>query len=193
MAETVERVDKMFGQANIEFTHIKTGNKLNFNGQQYLQAEGGEYTLTPSYYDEKWADSGENTVEKWLTGQEGGLKVVIGQYSPKLMQLALNAVQTITDTTSGSVVGFTDAPMGMKASDNAYKVRVHPRILPDSDKSQDITFYRVIADSEFTRAFANEINNIEINFNMIPRENADFSKGGNYYYTGPTDPNAVTP
>ncbi|MEK4754794.1 hypothetical protein MKX72_20035 [Priestia sp. FSL R5-0597] len=193
MAEATERVDKMFGQANIKFTHIKSGKVLNFNGKEYLQAEGGEYTLTPSYYDEQWADSAENVVEKWLTGQEGAVKVVIGQYSPSLMQMALNAVQTITDTTSGDVVGFTDAPIGSKASDNAYKVEVHPRILPESDKSQDITFYRVIADSEFTRAFANEINQIEINFSMIPREGADFSKGGNYYFTGPQDPNAVTP
>jgi len=186
-------IAKMFGLANFKLTHIKSNKVLNFDGAEYLQAEGGEISFTPSYYDETWADSGENVVEKYVTGQEGTVQLVVGQYSPDLMQLAMNAVKAITDTTTGDVVGLTDAPIGTKASDNAYKAEIHPRVLPAEDKSQDITIYRVIADSEFNRAFVNEINQVTIQLSMIPREGADFSKASNYFYTGPTDPNAVTP
>jgi len=83
-----------------------------------------------------------------------------------------------------------DAKIGTRLSKKAKKVTIHPRIMGD-DKSLDITIYKVVSNGDFTRGFGNEQGNIPVSMSMMPRDGMDASKPGNFFYVGPTDPNAV--
>lgn len=181
----------VFGPADIIVG--EGADALKFDGKDYLQVEGGEITLTPSFADENFIDFGESPYDRRVTGYEGQLTFSIGQESAKLLKLALAASQSITDTTSGEVVGVTDAAIGASMRAKAQKVTIHPRGLPASDKSRDITIYKMASTGDFSRAYGIEQGTIQIQLDMFPRDNFDASKGANFFYTGPVDPNAVTP
>ena len=178
-----------FGPATI--TVGEGEDALKFDGKEYLQVEGGELTLTPSFTDETYVDFGETVVNRYLTGWEGTLTFAAGQENMKIFKLALSATKPITDTTSSEEVGFTDAKIGTALSDYARKVVIHPRSKPDNDKSSDITIYQMVASGDFTKTYTNEQGSLSIELSMIPRQGFDASKDGNFFYFGPVDPNAV--
>ncbi|MYL44587.1 hypothetical protein GLV94_02930 [Virgibacillus halodenitrificans] len=177
----------VFGLADIT---IGDGvDALTFNGTDYLQAEGGELSLTPQFQDITVEDFGEVPIEKRLSGWEGQLKVVAAEEDAKILELALGATEDITDSVSSEVVGSMDAKIGTKLK--GQKVVIHPRSLPASDKSRDITIYQMASTEGLTRSYANEQGNVEITLTLLPRQGFDASKPGNFFYRGGTDPNAA--
>lgn len=177
-----------FGLADI--TVGEGAEAITFDGSEYFQAEGGELTLTPVFQDITIADTGESVFDKILTGFNGSLTFVAAQATIKTIQSALSAVDTITDTVSGEVKGLMDAKIGTSLRSKAKKVVIHPRIM-GSDKSMDITIYKMAADGDFTRSYANEQGNLSVTMSVFPRDGMDVSKPGNFFYIGATDPNAA--
>lgn len=180
-----------FGPADIIIGEGADAIKLD--GKDYLQVEGGEVTLTPSFADENFIDLGESRYDARVTGYEGQVTFTLGQESAKILQLALAASQAITDTTSGEIVGITDAAIGTSMRAKAKRVTIHPRSLPADDKSHDIVIYKMASTGDFSRAYGIEQGTIAVQLDMFPRDNMDAAKGANFFYTGPQDPNAVTP
>lgn len=178
-----------FGPADI--TVGEGTDVLSFNGKDYLQVEGGEVTITPSFADENFIDFGDSAYDQYVTGYEGTVTFTIGQESAKLLELALAASQRITDTTTTNVVGITDAAIGKSMRAAAKKVVIHPRSLPASDKSKDIVLYKMASTGDFSRAYGIEQGTIGVELRMYPRDNMDAAKGSNFFYTGPKDPNAT--
>ena len=160
---------------------------IKFDGKDYLQAEGGEVSITPQFEDITVEDFGEVPIEKRLTGWEGELTVVAAQEDADILELALGATEKVEGETGGSM----DARIGTKLKGR--KVVIHPRMLPAEDKSQDITIYNMASTEGLTRSYANEQGNVSLTLSMMPRENFDASKPGNFYYRGAVDPNAETP
>lgn len=177
-----------FGLADI--TIGEGAEILKFDGLDHFQAEGGELTLTPIFQDITVADTGEAIFDKILTGFNGSFTFVAAQATVKTLQVALNASETITDTTTSTVVGLTDAKIGTSLRSKAKKVTIHPRVM-GADKSLDIVIYKMASDGDFTRSYANEQGNVSITMSMLPRDGMDVSKPGNFFYIGPKDPNAV--
>jgi hypothetical protein len=104
----------------------------------------------------------------------------------------MNYAETITDTAQpANVVGLMDGKIGSSMRAKAKKVTIHPRQLPASDKSMDITIYKAASIGGFTKSFANSQGNRTIELSMFPRDGFDANKPGNFYYVGPIDPNAV--
>ncbi len=163
---------------------------IKFDGLSYFQADGGELVLTPVYQDILIADFGESVYDKILTGYNGTLTFVAAQEDLKVIQLALAASEAITDTSTNTQVGLMDAKIGTSLRSKAKKVNIHPRIM-GTDKSLDINLYKMAADGDFTRAFANTQGNVPISMSLLPRNGMDVSKPGNFYYIGATDPNAA--
>lgn len=176
----------IFGVADIEIGEGE--NQIKFDGKDYLQAEGGSLNLTPQYTEFTFADFGETVVERRLSGWEGELTIVAGQEDADILELALASTEDITDTGGGDVVGAMDAAIGTKLKGR--KVRIHPRILPDSVKDMDYNLYNMASIGGFEREYNAEQGNISITLTMMPRDNFNASEPGNFFYRGGTDPNA---
>ena len=179
-----------FGLADISVT-TAAGETIKFDGKENMQVEGGEITLTPQFTDIQFADFGDSVYDKYITAYEGSVTFSAGQESIKVLQAAMSYLDTITDTaTPANVVGVMDAKIGTSMRARAGKVNIHPRIM-GTDKSYDITIYKMAAIGEFTRSYKNEQGNIPIEYTMFPRDGFDVSKPGNFFYIGGKDPNAA--
>src|SRR5699024_5433792 len=161
-------------------------DQVKFDGKEYLQAEGGSLSLTPQYEDITFEDFGETPVEKRLSGWEGEVTIVAGQEDAKILELALASTVSV-DNSGGGEKGVTDAPLGTAVK--GHKVRIHPRVLPDSVKDMDWTIYNMASTEGFTREYNQEQGNVEITLTMLPREGFDASKPGNFFFRGAVDPN----
>lgn len=95
MAE--ESKDYVFGVADI--TIGEGDNLIEFNGKDYLQADGGELTLTPQFTEFQFADFGETIVDRRLSGWEGSVTIVAGQEDAKILELALGTTTDVMDST----------------------------------------------------------------------------------------------
>src|SRR5699024_5309478 len=112
----------IYGLANI--TIGEGEDAIKFDGKEYLQAEGGEVSLTPQFEDITVEDFGEVPIEKRLTGWEGELTVVAAQEDAKILELALGATEKV-EGTEGKEAGSMDARIGTKLKGR--KVVIHPR------------------------------------------------------------------
>ncbi len=184
MAENKEYI---FGVADI--TIGEGANQIKFDGKDYLQAEGGSLSLTPQYTEFEFADFGPTIVERRLAGWEGEVSIVAGQEDAEILELALASTEPITDTENGEV-GAMDAKIGTKVQGR--KVRIHPRILPDSVKDMDWNIYNMASIGGFEREYNQEQGNVTITLTMMPREGFDASDSGNFFYRGSVDPHADT-
>lgn len=77
-----------FGVADITIDEGGT-NPINFNGVDYLQAEGGEVTLEPVLADIKFADFGDVNYDDYINGYEGTVKIVASKNDVEILKLAL--------------------------------------------------------------------------------------------------------
>lgn len=184
MAE--EKDNYIFGVADIYIGEGK--DQISFDGKEYLQAEGGSLSLTPQYTDFQFADFGETVVQRRLAGWEGEVTIVAGQEDAKILELALASTEPITDTGSDGETGVMDAKIGTKLKGR--KVRIHPRVLPDSIKDMDWTIYNMASTEGFEREYNAEQGNVTITLTMMPRSEFDASKPANFFYRGGVDPNA---
>lgn len=183
MAENAK--EYIFGVADI--TIGEGQDQIKFDGKDYLQAEGGSLSLTPQYEDITFADFGETPVEKRLSGWEGEVTISAGQEDAKILELALASTVPVKGGNGGEN-GVTDAPIGTPLKGR--KVRIHPRILPESVKDMDWTIYNMASTEGFEREYNAEQGNVEITLTMLPREGFDASKEGNFFYRGAVDPHA---
>ncbi|UOB21515.1 hypothetical protein [Macrococcus armenti] len=186
----------MFGMANIEM-ELQSGEKLYFrgkatdDGKDFLQTEGGVFTVEPKMKPIEFEDTGESTLDDRVTGWEAKLKLTVSQESLELIQLSMAGAHAIKDSEGSTLVGITDGPLGSSNRDRAIKMVIHPRDLDPSDKSKDIVIYKAASTSGFERAYKNEQGKFDLEFNVYPRDNFDMSKPGNFFHIGPTDPNAT--
>lgn len=180
-----------FGLADI-YVYDEDDQPLALDGKDFLQVDGGELNLTPTFRELRFKDSGETVVQRRLAGWEGTVTFVVGQEDVRLIKLALSAVVEITDTTTSEVVGVTDAKMGSLLK--GYKVVIHPRVLDAADKRFDYTIYQMASTGGIAKPYNDEQTSYTITLNMMPRVGFDATKVGNFFYQGPVDPNApVTP
>ncbi|WP_051681318.1 hypothetical protein [Virgibacillus alimentarius] len=172
----------VFGAATITLEDNESGDIIRFDGKEYLQAEGGSLNLTPSYTEFTFIDFGETVVERRLSGWEGEITISAGQEDAKILDVALASTVEVEGG------GVTDAPIGSKPK--GYKVTIHPRSLPESEKSRDWVIYNASSTEGFEREFSGEQGNVPITLAMAPREGFDAAKEGNFFYRGGVDPNA---
>lgn len=182
--------DASFGLADVTLEDLETDEIFTFNGSELLQADGGELSLTPSFKEINFKDTGDTVDERRVGGWTGTFTMVVGQDDLRLLKTALGPVKAIMDTeVPAEVVGYTDAKMGTKLT--GYKVTIHPRILPASDKRFDIVIYNMASTGGITKPYNDEHTRMTITLEMMPRPGLDASKDGNFFYTGPIDPNAA--
>lgn len=169
----------MFGVADIS---IKTGGEaINFDGVDYLQAEGGSISITPTYTEFTFADFGETIVERRLSGWEGTVTIVAGQETAEILDVALASTVSLTDVGDGST-GITDAPIGAKLK--GHEVRIHPRHLPKSTTDMDWVIFNAASIEGFEREYNQEQGSLTITLTMMPKENFDASKASNFFTRG---------
>ncbi|WP_394548809.1 hypothetical protein [Priestia aryabhattai] len=177
-----------FGMSDI--TIGEGADVMNFNGKDYLQAEGAELTITPIFEEINLPDVTGGVYDKRLTGWEAQLTITAAEENIDILEAGMMATAKITDTTSGETVGLMDGVIGLSLRELGKKVNIHPRAL-GSDKSLDVTIYKMASDGEFSRTAGNEQGNVTIQLTMFIKDNADPTKPGNFFYWGPKDPNAV--
>ena len=182
-----------FGLANISLTDDE-GNVINFDGKlgvdnSYLQVEGGSIEIEPEMEEIVFADFGASPQDHRATGQSITVTIVAGQEDINILQLALAGTETVG--TGEDISGVTDGRLGASNRERGRRMNIHPRFLPEDDKSKDYTIYKVASTGSFTREFGNEQGQIEIELSAYPRDGADPTKPGNFYYTGAVDPNAT--
>jgi hypothetical protein len=177
-----------FGMADI--TIGEGAEAIKFDGKEFLQADGGEVTLTPITTEIKMADLGESVYDEIIVGYEGTVKFVAGQDSIKVLQNVLSYTDAITDTATSTTVGLMDAKIGTSMRSRAKKVTVHPRALGTS-LDFDINIYKMASTSGFVRSYGNEQGKQEVEMKVYPRDGFDPAKPGNFFYIGPKDPNVV--
>ncbi|POD46288.1 hypothetical protein BKM15_25955 [Pseudomonas syringae pv. syringae] len=163
-----------------------------FDGVNFFQAEGGEGSLEPIFEDITIADFGGSIYNRIFTGLNGTVTVRAANRTLKMLNQVLGWTDTITDTTTSTIVGIMDTKIGTSMRERAKKVTIHPRNLPTTDKSQDIVIYKMGAEGSYDFAFGNELRTNELTFTMYPRDGLDVKKPGNFFYIGPKDPNATT-
>lgn len=180
-----------FGLATITIGDVADTDKLVFDGANYFQADGGEVSIAPILQEIQIADFGESVYDDVLNGWEGTVTVVAAQRDLAVLQKAMMATDRITDTAApATTVGLTDARIGTSLRTKGKQVRIHPRNM-GADASLDIVIYKMASVGEFTDSFANEQGQVEMEFKMYPRDNADADKAANFFYIGSTDPNAA--
>lgn len=182
-----------FGLANITIGDVGADDQLKFDGVNEFQADGGEFTVSPILEDITVADFGNGPYDQRIVGYEGTLTITAAQESIAVLKEAIAGAATITDTTTGDVVGLMDAPIGTSLRKTAKRVHIHPRNLPASMKDMDITIFKMASNGEFTRSTGNTQGNITINLTMYPKDGMDPSLPGNYFFVGGTDPYPAAP
>lgn len=191
MAE--ERKEIPFGPATITINEGKD-DEVRFDGRigkkgSELQAEGGQITIEPSFADITSIDYGETPFDHFSTGMSVTVTVISLYESARILKLAVANTADITDGETGEVTGVTDAPIGQSNRERAVSIRIHPRNMGD-DKSLDYFVYKAAPMETFERPFSLEQGSVTLNFQAYPRDGADPTKAGNYFYTGAVDPNA---
>lgn len=180
-----------FGMADI--TIGEGAGAIVFDGKTNLQAEGGEVNLEPAFEDVVVADFGTSVYDKRFVGLEGTVTIVAAEDTIKMLELAMSYADAITETADpATTVGLMDGKIGASMRARAKKVTIHPRQLPASDKSMDITLYKMASVGGFTKSYANSQGNRTIELSLFPRDGFDANKPGNFYYVGGKDPNATT-
>jgi hypothetical protein len=163
---------------------------ITFDGLSYMQAEGGQLQLTPQWSDITTIDFGSSPLDRKLTGYQGQVQISAAQEDMKILDLALAATEQITATEGGTLVGLTDSKIGTSLRAKGKKIVIHPRNLLATDKSLDIVIYKAASDGQFTKQWNQGQTNRQITLTIMPRDGFDPTKDGNYFYIGPTDPNA---
>lgn len=175
-----------FGLA--DFTIGEGADIIKFDGKENFQADGGEISIEPILEAVNVADFGASDYDDYINGFTGEVTIVGAEHSLKLIELAMAYADKIMQTTTH--VGMTDAKIGTSMRAKGKKMVIHPRDMA-TDNSLDITLYKVASVGAYGRTFANEQGQNELTFKMYPRDGADASKGSNFFYVGPTDPNAA--
>jgi hypothetical protein len=93
------------------------------------------------------------------------------------------------DAVSSEVTGLTDEAIGKSMRSKAVPVTIHPREM-GADASLDIHIYKMSGTGAFTRTYESAQGSYESTLTMYPRDGADPTQPGNFYYIGATDPNA---
>lgn len=181
-----------FGLADVKLENLETNEVVLFDGSDLLHADGGELSLTPSFKEINFKDTGDTVDERRAGGWTGSFTMVVGQDDLRLLKMALGPVTAImSDGAQPEVVGYTDAKIGTKLS--GYRVTIHPRVLPANDKRFDITIYNMASTGGISKPYNDEHTRTTITLEMMPRPGLNASQGSNFFYTGPLDPNATTP
>lgn len=176
-----------FGAADIT---IGTGvDAVAFDGKTFFQADGGSVSIEPNLSNIQFIDFGDSDYDDRINGWTGSVTVVGSQNDIKLLKLALSAADVVVNATT-STETITDSKIGTSLRSKGQPVTIHPREL-GTDKSLDIHIYNVTAANAFEREFNAEQGSFEIELKMYPKQGADASKGGNYFYIGETDPNVA--
>lgn len=178
-----------FGPATI--TVGEGAEAIKFDGKDYFQADGGEVSIEPTLAPISVIDFGENEIDDRVNGYAVGVTIVAAQETIETFKLAMAYADEITDATSGETVGLMDSAIGSSLRKKARKVVIHPRELPESDTSRDITVYKMAGAEGITKSYGVEQGNLSISLKAYPRDGADASKPGNYFFIGGTDPNAA--
>lgn len=185
-----------FGQANI--TLERGEEKINFHGKntpegdnEYLQVEGGKVTIEPEMEEIKFEDYGSSPYDHRVTGFKVSLSIVAGQETITIMKLAIAGTIDVKPSGEETATGVTDGPLGASNRERGMKATIHPRFVPASDKTKDFTIYNVASTGSYERPYGNEQGRIELEMECYPRDGADASKGGNFFYTGAVDPNGT--
>lgn len=177
-----------FGLATITIGDDVDGLKLD--GVNYFQAEGGELNIEPELEDVVFQDFGGTPYDQRINGYTGELTVVVGQNDLKLMQKLFSYHSEIIDSASTDVVGVTDEKIGASMRDKAVPVTIHPREM-GADTSLDIHIYKMAGTGAFNRTYESAQGTYETTLSMYPRDTADPTQPGNYYYIGDTDPSTA--
>lgn len=178
-----------FGAATIT---IGTGaEKVSFDGITNFQADGGEVSLEPILADIKVIDFGDVNYDDRINGYEGTVKIVATTNDIKVLKVALGHGTVKTDAQSSKEV-ITDSAVGTSLRSKGQPINIHPREM-GNDKSLDINIYLATSAGAFERSYNAEQGTQEIELKMYPKNGADASKEGNYFYIGEKDPNVVTP
>lgn len=188
MALELERIPFGYSIITVE---DKDGEKVTFDGVDEFQADSGTWSISAMLADIVIRQLGENVYDKRVTGHEGSVEIQGAQRSLRVLNLAIAAAEPIIDSGTSEITGMADMAIGSSLREKAKKVTIHPGHLPLEDKTQDVTFYKMIADGEYSESSGNEQSNVPINLTMLPRDNMNPNGPGNFYYIGATDPNAV--
>lgn len=162
-------------------TEIKFDGKL-CGDNSYLQADGGEFELEPETEDIVLKDFSETNYDYVITGWNGTVTINASAMTLKLMSSLFSGTYTGVDE-EGNIKWIVDAPIGTSMRETGKSLRVHPRQMGD-DHSEDIFLYKVVNTSGMSREFDNEQASHEIEFEVLPKDCADPSKGSNFFYIG---------
>jgi len=178
-----------FGLATITVGAPNDPDKVVFDGVNYFQAEGGELNIEPELEPIELQDFGATPYDERINGYTCELTIVVGQNDLELMRKLFAYHSEIVDEGTGQVIGLTDEKIGASMRDKAVPVTIHPREM-GSDTSLDIHIYKMSGVGAFNRTYENAQGSYEVTLRAYPRDGADPTKPGNFYYIGDTDPNA---
>lgn len=170
-------------------------NIIKFDGKNgdkdsYLQAEGGSVSFEPELEDVVIADYGNSPYDQRSTGYNVTVSIVAAQQTIDMLLLAIAGTDTVDE--NGKITGVADAPLGASNRKNAKPIRIHRRADGDNHDN-DINIYKAGANDEVEISSANEQGSLEISMSAYPRDNANPSRKGNYFFTGAVDPNGILP
>lgn len=177
-----------FGLATITLDP-EGSNPFSLDGVNYFQVEGGELNIEPQLEPIQFQDFGETEYDDRINGYTGELTIVVGQNDLAIMRKLFSYHSDIVNTeTPGQAVGVTDERIGASMRQKAVPVKIHPREM--ADDSLDIMIYKMAGTGAFNRVYESAQGQYEVTLKMYPRDGADPTKAGNFYYIGGTDPNA---
>lgn len=162
----------------------------NGDSNSYLQAEGGSVSFEPEMEDVVIADYGNSPYDQRSTGYNVTVSIVAAQQTIDMLLLAIAGTDTVDE--DGKVTGVADAPLGASNRKKAKPIRIHRRAEGDNHDN-DINIYKAGANDEVEISSANEQGSLEISMTAYPRDNANPSRKGNYFFTGAVDPNGILP
>lgn len=162
----------------------------NGDSNSYLQAEGGSVSFEPEMEDVIIADYGNRPYDQRSTGYGVTVSIVAAQQTIDMLLLAIAGTDTVDE--DGKITGVADAPLGASNRKKAKPIRIHRRAEGDNHDN-DINIYKAGANDEVEISSANEQGSLEISMTAYPRDNANPSRKGNYFFTGAVDPNGILP
>lgn len=158
-----------------DITNVQVGVcTVTYNGVDLGHTKGGvEVSYEPTHKDIAVDKYGETIIEKYLTGEKFTAKVPLAEFTIANLRNAIPQSQFAGAANARITIG---AQAGKKASDDAYRLELHP--ISEGTRRHDIVLYKAyVASQVVLNHKVDEEKIIEVTFEALLDES---KSDGNY-------------
>lgn len=147
------------------FEEIQTGFR-NFLGKT---SDGVSVSFEKELQQVTANETGSTILDQQLSGETASIEMSLLEVTPAALKLLIGDGygDVFTPVGGTEVVGAGTTKLGKSSFELAGRVELHPIRLDDTDRSEDFTFWKTVAEANSINYSATDLKAVEITFNAI--------------------------